>query len=133
MKKSFLWLCGALFLFAGIVPVASAQFSASGNPTQSAIPELSSIVVLCANDSQSSYFRREWGAYVGANNLKGVNLEQTISYVIDEARAQRALKYRVSRGSSEDRDWERSTRKTMNSAARRAHKGDRDKKADENK
>ena len=76
MKKCFPCLCGALFLIAGTVPVAPAQFSASGNPTQSTIPELASIVVLCANDSQSSFFKREWGAYVGAKNLQGLDLDE---------------------------------------------------------
>lgn len=131
MKKCFPWLCGALFLIAGSVPVALAQFSASGNPTQSTIPELASIVVLCANDSQSSFFKREWGAYVGAKNLQGLDLERTISYVIDQARAQRVIKFRASSGSGEDRDWERSARRTMNSVARRAHNANRRKKADE--
>ena len=133
MKKCFPCLCGALFLIAGTVPVAPAQFSASGNPTQSTIPELASIVVLCANDSQSSFFKREWGAYVGAKNLQGLDLERTISYVIDEARVQRATKFRVSRGSEADRDWERSARRTMNSAARRAQNAKRSEQADDNK
>ena len=133
MKKRFLWLYGTLCLIVGTVPVAPAQFSAPGNPTQSTIPELAGIVVLCAFDSRSAEFKREWRTYVGANNLKGTDLERTISYVIEEARAQRAIKFRVSRGNGEDRDWERSTRRTMNSAARRAHNAKRSKKADENK
>ena len=133
MKKYFPSLIGALILFAAYAPVISAQFSASGNPTQTNIPELAGIVVLCANDSQSSRFKREWGAYVRANNLSGVDLERIMSYVIEEARAQRALKYRVSRGSGQDRDWERGARKSMNSAARRANKAKRPDKSDENK
>ena len=133
MNKSFLWFAGAVLLFVGYVPLASAQFTASGSPSRSAIPELAGIVVLCATDAQSSQFKRDWGAYVGANNLKGLDLERTVTYVIDEARVQRALKFRVSTGSREEADWERSARKTMNSVARRTHNANRSNKADEDK
>ncbi len=64
------------------------SISAGENTAESVVPELSKIVVLCATEKEKQ-FKKEWSNYVAYNDLKGDKLQETITWVSDEAATQR--------------------------------------------
>ena len=123
MKKRFLLVTVALILVAGFVVAAEknkpVHASAGENATETSVPELSKIVVLCATDEEEK-FEKEWSKYVAQNDLKGAELQKTITWVSDEAAMQRKQNMRVNDGKSNDKAWKAERQKMMSEIARRA-------------
>ena len=123
MKTRFILVPMAL-LFATSLVVAgeknkSVRISASENTTESVVPELSEIVVLCAKDEEAK-FKKEWGKYVAHNDLKGAELQETITWVSDEAVIQRHKNKRMHGDESNDEAWKAERQKLMSEIAERA-------------
>lgn len=57
--------------------------------TESVVPELQGIVVLCATEPQSAEFKKQWSAYVRNNYKPGMNINAVIDDVIRQAGAYR--------------------------------------------
>jgi ribonucleotide reductase beta subunit family protein with ferritin-like domain len=123
MKKRFILVTIALILVAGLVVAGEKnkpdRISAGENTTESAVPELSKIVVLCATDEKEK-FEKEWGKYVAQNDLKGAELQETITWVSDEAAMQRKQNKRMRGDESNDQAWKAERQKLMSEIARRA-------------
>jgi hypothetical protein len=123
MKTRFILVTIALLLVAG--PVVAAEkskpdrISAGENATESAVPELSKIVVLCATDEEEK-FVKEWGKYVAQNDLEGAELQETITWVSNEAAMQRKENRRMHGDESNDKNWKAERQKLMSEIARRA-------------
>jgi hypothetical protein len=58
--------------------------------TESVIPEMQGIVVLCATEPQSAEFKKQWTAYVRGNYKPGMNIDTVIDDVLKRADAFRA-------------------------------------------
>jgi hypothetical protein len=93
--------------------------SSAENATESAAPELSEIVDLCAKDEEKK-FGKEWSKYVIENDLKGTELKETIDWVSDEAANKRKNNKRINGKESDSEDWKEERQKLMNELARRA-------------
>ena len=123
MKTRFILVTIALVFVAGFVVAAEkskpVRASAGENTTETAVPELSKIVVLCAADEEEK-FAKEWSKYVAQNDLKGAELQKTINWVSDEAAMQRNQNMRVSDDESNDKAWKAERQKMMSEIARRA-------------
>ena len=67
----------------------------SGDPgtTDSAVPELASIVVLCATKPDSNEFKKAWKNWLASNYRRGMDVDATIADVL-----QRADKHRLQSG-----------------------------------
>ncbi len=123
MKTRFILVTIALILVAG--PVVAAEkskpyrISAGENTSESAVPELSKIVVLCATDEKEK-FEKEWGKYVAQNDLEGAELQETITWVSNEAAIQRKENRRMHGDESSDKNWKAERQKLMSEIARRA-------------
>jgi TolA-binding protein len=123
MKKRFILVTIALILVAGFVVAAEknkpVRALASENTAETAVPELSKIVVLCATEEEEK-FEKEWSKYVAQNDLKGAELQKTITWVSDEAAMQRQQNMRVNDDESDDKAWKAERQKMMSEIARRA-------------
>ncbi|MDX1459961.1 MAG: hypothetical protein R3348_02800 [Xanthomonadales bacterium] len=86
--------------------------------TESVVPELEKIVVLCANDEKKE-FEKEWRQYVGKNDLKGAKLKETIAFVSKEAAALRKKEGKIRSGKAEA-EWAQERQRLMEEVARRA-------------
>jgi hypothetical protein len=123
MKMRYIAVTSVLILVIGLVvakekskPVYMASLE---NTTQSAGPELSEIVDLCAKDEEKK-FEKEWSKYVIENDLKGTELQETIDWVSDEAANQRKNNKQINGKESDSEDWKEERQKLMNELARRA-------------
>jgi hypothetical protein len=58
--------------------------------TESVVPELQGIVVLCATQPQSVEFKKQWADYVRGTYKPGMNIDAVINDVIRRAGAYRA-------------------------------------------
>lgn len=58
--------------------------------TDSVVPELQGIVVLCATEPQSAEFKKQWAAYVRHNYEPAMNIDAVIKDVLLRADAYRA-------------------------------------------
>jgi len=123
MKMRFFIVTITLILVTGFVVAAEenkpAGISPSDNSSESAVPELSKIVVLCAAD-ENDKFEKEWGKYVAHNNLKGTELQKTINWVSDEAAIHRRKNKHINGDESNDEAWKAERQKLMSEIARRA-------------
>jgi len=63
----------------------------SGDPgtTDSAVPELASIVVLCATKPDSTEFKKAWRNWLSSNYQPGMDVDATIADVLQRADKQR--------------------------------------------
>lgn len=68
--------------------------------TESVVPELQGIVVLCATEPQSAEFKKQWAAYVRGNYKPGVNIDTVIKDVLRRADEYNAKKRARSKGPS---------------------------------
>lgn len=123
MKTRFILVPMALLFATGLVAatekIKPASISAGKNTTESVVPELSEIVVLCATDKEEK-FKKEWGKYVAQNDLKGAELQETISWVSDEAAIQRHKNKRMYGDESNDEAWKAERQRMMSEIAERA-------------
>ena len=123
MKTRFILVPMALLFATGLVvateKIKPVHISAGENNTESVVPELSEIVVLCAKDEEAK-FKKEWGKYVAHNDLKGAELQETISWVSDEAAIQRHKNKRMHGDESNDKAWKAERQKLMSEIAERA-------------
>ena len=71
------------------VPARNSQLTGvkAGEPktTESVVPELQGIVVLCATEPQSPEFKKQWAAYVRGNYKPGMNIDTMIKDVLKRA------------------------------------------------
>ena len=123
MKTRFILVTIALILIAGFVVAAETskpvRISAGENTTESVVPELAEIVVLCAMDEEEK-FEKAWSKYVAQNDLKGTELQKTINWVSDEAAIQRKENKGMYGDESKDKAWKAERQKLMSELARRA-------------
>ena len=123
MKTRLILVPIALLFAAGFVvateSIKPAHISAGENTTESVVPELSEIVVLCATEKEEK-FKKEWGKYVAHNDLRGAKLQETITWVSDEAAIQRHKSKRVQGDESNDEAWKAERQKMMSEIAERA-------------
>ena len=113
---AFLLICG------GLVPAviqAQSEITAKPATSDSVIPELGSIVVLCATE-QEKKFKEEWSKYVSHNDLKGRELQKTIKQVSNEAELYRAREKKSKLRTAEGRNWKSEQRKIMKEVAERS-------------
>ncbi len=95
------------------------SISAGENTAESVVPELSKIVVLCATEKEKQ-FKKEWSNYVAYNDLKGDKLQETITWVSDEAATQRKHTKRMLGEENDEEVWKAEREKLMNELARQA-------------
>ncbi len=123
MKMRFVLVPIALLFAAGLVVATEknkpVNISATENTTESVVPELSKIVVLCATEDEKK-FEKEWSKYVAHNDLKGAKLQETIAWVSDEAAIQRHRNKRVHGDESNDEAWKAERQRMMSEIAERA-------------
>jgi ribonucleotide reductase beta subunit family protein with ferritin-like domain len=123
MKTYFMFVTIALFLIAGFVVAEEkskpVRILAGETTTESVVPELSKIVVLCATDEEDK-FEREWSKYVAQNDLKDAELQETIKWVSGEAAIQRRKNKHIYGDESNDKAWIAERQKLMSEIARRA-------------
>ena len=123
MKTRSMLTTIALILVAGFVMAGEeskpVRVSTVENTTDSALPELSEIVDLCASDEEEK-FKMEWSNYVAQNDLKGDELQKTIAWVSDEAAIQRKKHKHMNGDDGDDEAWKEERQKLMNEFARAA-------------
>jgi hypothetical protein len=123
MKTRFIFVPIALFLATSLVVAGeknkSVRISAGESTTESVVPELSKIVVLCATDEEEK-FEKEWSKYVAQNDLKGAELQNTITWVSNEAAIQRHKNKRMHGNESNDKAWKAERQRMMSEIAERA-------------
>jgi hypothetical protein len=123
MKMRYIAVTSVLILVIGLVVAKEKSkpvyISSVENTTESAGPELSKIVDLCAKDEEKK-FEKEWSKYVIENDLKGTELKETIDWVSDEAANKRKNNKRINGKESDSEDWKEERQKLMNELARRA-------------
>ena len=95
------------------------SISAGENTAESVVPELSEIVVLCATEKEKQ-FKKEWSRYVAHNDLKGNKLQETITWVSDEAASQRKHTKRMLGEENDEEAWKAEREKLMKEIARQA-------------
>jgi len=59
--------------------------SSDPGTTDSAIPELASIVVLCATKPESAEFKKAWQSWLSGNYKRGMNIDAVIANVLTRA------------------------------------------------
>ena len=106
---------------AGEKPTRSAQLKVAvqAEPVESVVPELASIVVLCATEKKKE-FEKEWGQYVAHHELKGAALQKTIREVSNQADVYRAKEHKAEYKLAEAAAWKAERRKTMREIAERS-------------
>lgn len=123
MKSRFILVTIALFFAASSTGAGeknkTLSISASESTANSVVPELSEIVVLCATEKEKK-FKKEWSRYVAHNDLKGTKLQETISWVRDEAASQRKDIRHIKGEEYDDEAWKAEREKLMNELARQA-------------
>jgi hypothetical protein len=123
MKTRFILVTFFLILVSGFVLATekskAVPISAGENTTDSVVPELSEIVVLCATDEEEK-FEKKWSKYVAQNDLKGAELQETINWVSGEAAIQRKKNKRNHDDEINDEAWKAERQKMMSEIARRA-------------
>jgi hypothetical protein len=123
MKTRFILVIIALILLVGVTVASEKSMtlsvSSGESTTESVVPELSEIVVLCATEKEKK-FKKEWSNYVAYNDLKGDKLQETITWVSDEAASQRKHTKRMLGEESDDEAWKAEREKLMNDIARQA-------------
>lgn len=97
---------------------AAMSLKAKTATRDSVAPELSKIVVLCANE-QEEQFEKEWKQYVDEHELKGPELSETIAWVSKEAASQRKKDGRIASEKDEEA-WARKRSEFMRQVADRA-------------
>lgn len=127
MNKQFLTALAAVFLLSQPAVAkaktdktdkAALSVATAAEPIESVVPELSEIVVLCAQDEKKK-FEKEWSKYVSEHDLKGVKLKETIAWVSEEAATQRK-KTRKKGNKEEDEAWLEERRRLMSEIADKA-------------
>ena len=87
--------------------------------SDSAIPELAGIVVLCATEPDSAEFKNQWAAYVRKHYEPGMDIDAVIDDVLRQADAYRARHRNTSRSSAARAVQPNAqTRKNMQSTAK---------------
>ena len=123
MKMRYMAVTIVLILVIGLVVAKEESkpvyISSAESTTESAGPELSEIVDLCAKD-EAKKFGKEWSKYVIENDLKGTELQETINWVSDEAAIQRKNNKQINGKESDSEAWKEERQKLMNELARRA-------------
>ena len=92
---------------------ATLRVASEPQATESVVPELSRIVVLCAQEEKEK-FKEEWGKYVNKHDLKGAELENTINEVSDRAEIYRAKELALEEDEEESKAWKAERRRIMN-------------------
>lgn len=82
---------------------ASMSLKAKTTTRDSVAPELSKIVVLCANE-QEEQFEKEWKQYVDKHELQGPELSETIAWVSKEAAHQRKTEGKL-KSDKDEKAW----------------------------
>ena len=86
--------------------------------SNSVIPELQGIVVLCATEPGSAEFKTQWAAYVRQNYTRDMNVDAVIDNVLKQADAYRAKQRKGSKPSQAQALQSNDiTRKNMRSTA----------------
>jgi hypothetical protein len=123
MKTRFILMTIALFLVSGSIVAGEKskpdRISSGESTTESVVPELADIVVLCATEEEEK-FEKEWSRYVAQYDLKGVELQKTIIWVSDEAAIQRKKNRHRNGNESDDKAWKAERKNLMEELARRA-------------
>ena len=123
MKTRFILMTITLFLVSGSIVAGekskSGRISSGESTTESVVPELADIVVLCATEEEEK-FEKEWSRYVAQYDLKGVELQKTIIWVSDEAAIQRKKNRHRDGNESDDKAWKAERKNLMEELARRA-------------
>ncbi len=123
MKTRFIKVTIALiFVLGSAVAVENSRAGslvAVENTRDSVVAELSEIVVLCATEKEKK-FKKEWSRYVAHNDLKGASLQETISWVSDEAAMQRKHTVHSDSEENDDEVWKAEQEELMNELARQA-------------
>jgi len=121
MKKRFVLVTIALIFVAGPIMAEETnkpdRISSGKNTTESVVPELAKIVVLCATDEEEK-FEKEWSRYVSQNDLKGAKLKETINWVSDEATILRKKNKQTKDDEIDDKAWKAKRKKLMDEIAR---------------
>ena len=111
----------AEFKAAKAEPADIGRLATGEQATESVVPELASIVVLCATDPQSPEFEQSWSAYLREHRPQGNELNQLINQVLREAEAHRSRDARMTAGAT-DETWKKQSRMTMRAIAGRTFK-----------
>ena len=98
--------------------VTGTRLSAKTATRESVTPELSKIVVLCANE-QEKQFEKEWKQYVDKHELEGSELNETIAWVSKEAAHQRKQEGKL-KTDKDELEWTENRRNFMRQVADRA-------------
>ena len=118
----FILMAIALILISGLTAAEEKskpdRISSGETTTESVAPELANIVVLCATDEEEK-FEKEWSKYVAQKDLKGAELQKTISWVSDEAAIQRKKNRHMYGNEGDDKAWKAERQKLMDQLARR--------------
>ena len=117
--KPFLMLLALSLLPVSGNLVAAPQITTAAETTESVVPELASIVVLCATEKEKE-FKEEWGKYVSHHDLKGRELNKTIRQISNDAELYRARKKKSNLRSAEGRNWKSAQRIVMKEVAERS-------------
>jgi len=57
--------------------------------TDSTVPELASIVVLCATEPNSKQFKKEWKSWIASNYRPGMDIDAVVADVMSQAKMHR--------------------------------------------
>jgi hypothetical protein len=101
---------------AGEIKTARLASAKPADPVESVAPELSKIVVLCAQEKDQQ-FKKAWREYVDENDLNGPKLKETIAWVSEEAASQRKA---AGLSTKDEKAWAEERRKLMSEIADRA-------------
>jgi len=123
MKTRFLLVTIGLLFTSGSIAVEQKgkpdRIWSGDSTTESVVPELADIVVLCATDEDKK-FAKEWSIYVARKDLKGTELQKTINWVSNEAAIQRKKNRHKNGNESDDQAWKAERQKLMDEIARQA-------------
>jgi hypothetical protein len=104
---------------ASVKKTATLQVADGSQTTESVVPELAKIVVLCATEEEEK-FKQEWSKYVSDHDLKGAELKKTIREVSNQAEAYRAREMALTENREKEDTWKAERRRFMNEVARKA-------------
>jgi len=104
----------------GVKKAASMRVAGEPQATESVVPELAKIVVLCAQEEEEEKFKEEWGKYVNKHDLKGTELESTINEVSDRAEIYREEELALKKDDEESKAWKAERRRIMNEVVEKA-------------
>ena len=109
---------GARTMAGAAASKATMSLKAGTATRDSVTPELSRIVVLCANE-QEDRFEKEWKQYVDKHGLEGPELSETIAWVSKEAAHQRKSVGKL-KSDKDEEAWARKRSEFMRQVADRA-------------